>query len=63
MAPDQTVHLFTGSKIGFPGPRVGFLYSEAELEIAAGGKVSLSELALVGQQRAVVPQPRSPAWL
>jgi aspartate/methionine/tyrosine aminotransferase len=47
MAPDQTVHLFTGSKIGFPGPRVGFLYSEAELEIAAGEKVPLSELALV----------------
>ncbi|HCG70065.1 MAG TPA: hypothetical protein DE147_06370 [Gammaproteobacteria bacterium] len=47
MAPDQTVHLFTGSKIGFPGPRVGFLYSEAELEITDGQKVSLSELALV----------------
>ena len=47
MAPDQTVHLFTGSKIGFPGPRVGFLYSEAELEIAEGEKVPLSELALV----------------
>ncbi|MDB2416567.1 aminotransferase class I/II-fold pyridoxal phosphate-dependent enzyme [Pseudomonadales bacterium] len=47
MAPDQTVHLFTGSKIGFPGPRVGFLYSEAELEIADGKKVPLSDLALV----------------
>ena len=47
MAPEQTVHLFTGSKIGFPGPRVGFLYSEAELEISEGKKVALSELALV----------------
>ena len=34
-------------QIGFPGPRVGFLYSEAELEITDGQKVSLSELALV----------------
>ena len=46
MAPEQTVHLFTGSKIGFPGPRVGFLYSEAELSIADGTVVSLAELAL-----------------
>ncbi len=46
MAPAQTVHLFTGSKIGFPGPRVGFLYSEAELAIAGGETVALAELAL-----------------
>ena len=39
MAPEQTVHLFTGSKIGFPGPRVGFLYSEATLAIADGTEV------------------------
>ncbi|MCB1684617.1 MAG: PLP-dependent aminotransferase family protein [Pseudomonadales bacterium] len=45
--PAQTVHLFTGSKIGFPGPRVGYLYSEAELEIAGGAKATLAELALV----------------
>lgn len=45
--PKQTVHLFTGSKIGFPGPRVAFLYSEAELEIAEGGNAKLAELALV----------------
>lgn len=46
MAPEQTVHLFTGSKIGFPGPRVGFLYSEATLEIADGQVVDLAEMAL-----------------
>ncbi len=46
MAPEQTVHLFTGSKIGFPGPRVGFLYSEAKLEIAGGQTVDLAEMAL-----------------
>lgn len=46
MAPEQTVHLFTGSKIGFPGPRVGFLYSEATLAIADGTEVSLAEMAL-----------------
>ncbi len=45
--PAQTVHLFTGSKIGFPGPRVAFLYSEAELEIAEGATATLAELALV----------------
>ena len=41
------MHLFTGSKIGFPGPRVAFLYSEAELEIADGAAATLAELALV----------------
>ena len=46
MAPEQTVHLFTGSKIGFPGPRVGFLYSQAELQIADGSTVPLSTMAL-----------------
>lgn len=46
MAPEQVVHLFTASKIGFPGPRVGFLYSEAELTITGGEKVGLAEMAL-----------------
>ncbi|MEQ8483006.1 MAG: PLP-dependent aminotransferase family protein [Pseudomonadales bacterium] len=46
IAPEQTVHLFTGSKIGFPGPRVGFLYSEATLNIANGETAPLRDLAL-----------------
>ena len=46
IAPEQTVHLFTGSKIGFPGPRVGFLYTQAKLEIADGKTVGLAEMAL-----------------
>jgi DNA-binding transcriptional MocR family regulator len=46
LAPDQTVHLFTGSKIGFPGPRVGFLYSEATLTIRGDETASLRDLAL-----------------
>ena len=46
LAPDQTVHLFTGSKIGFPGPRVGFLYSDATISIGGGETVPLKELAL-----------------
>jgi len=46
MAPEQTVHLFTGSKIGFPGPRIGFLYSQARLSIADDAVVSLSDMAL-----------------
>ncbi len=47
MAPEQTVHLFTGSKIGFPGPRVGFLYSEAALAISGNEEASLTELVLI----------------
>ena len=46
MDPAQTVHLLTGSKIGFPGPRVGFFYSEATLSITGGKEVSLTEMAL-----------------
>ncbi|XOV88124.1 MAG: pyridoxal phosphate-dependent aminotransferase [Pseudomonadota bacterium] len=46
MDPRHTVHLFTGSKIGFPGPRVGFFYSEAELQVAGGKVVPLKELVL-----------------
>ena len=44
--PARTVHLFTGSKIGLPGPRVGFVYSEAELEIGGGRRESLTDLLL-----------------
>ncbi len=42
----QTVHLFTGSKIGLPGPRVGFLYTEAVAAIAGGERASLTDLLL-----------------
>ena len=44
--PARTVHLFTGSKIGLPGPRGGFVYSEAELEIGGGRRESLTDLLL-----------------
>lgn len=44
--PAQSVHLFTASKIGLPGPRVGFLYSLAKLRIAGGEEVSLRDLVL-----------------
>ncbi|MEM6708608.1 MAG: pyridoxal phosphate-dependent aminotransferase [Pseudomonadota bacterium] len=46
LAPEQTVHLFTGSKIGLPGPRIGYLYSEATLEIRDGERVPLTTLVL-----------------
>ena len=46
LAPELTVHLFTGSKIGFPGPRVGFLYSDAMVSIAGGERVPFTTLAL-----------------
>ena len=46
MDPTRTVHLFTGSKIGLPGPRVGFAYSEASLEIEGGRLARLTDLLL-----------------
>jgi len=46
MDPVQTVHLFTGSKIGLPGPRIGFIYSDAVIEIADTKQVSIAELLL-----------------
>ena len=46
LAPERTVHLFTGSKIGLPGPRVGFAYSEASLTIEGGVRTNLIDLLL-----------------
>ena len=46
MDPSVTVHLFTGSKIGFPGPRVGFLYTEAKVKISGEEVISLGDLLL-----------------
>lgn len=46
LAPDRTIHLFTGSKIGLPGPRVGFIYTDATLEVADGKTVPLTDLLL-----------------
>ena len=44
--PSRTVHLFTGSKIGFPGPRVGFIYTEASVEINNREVIPLRDLLL-----------------
>lgn len=46
LAPDRTVHLFTGSKIGLPGPRVGFVYTGASLVVNGGETVPLTNLLL-----------------
>ena len=46
LAPDRTIHLFTGSKIGFPGPRVGFIFSDALLSIEGGREVAITDLLL-----------------
>lgn len=46
LAPDRTIHLFTGSKIGFPGPRVGFVFSDAVLSIEGGRDVPITDLLL-----------------
>ena len=45
-APEQTIHLFTGSKIGLPGPRIGFAYTEARIEIANESIANVSDLLL-----------------
>jgi DNA-binding transcriptional MocR family regulator len=62
LAPEQTVHLFTGSKIGFPGPRVGFLYSEAVLEISGGQIVPLLDLAVVEASGDILFQNPGALW-
>jgi DNA-binding transcriptional MocR family regulator len=46
LAPERTIHLFTGSKIGLPGPRVGFVYSTATVAIDAGATVPITDLLL-----------------
>ncbi|MCU0662054.1 MAG: pyridoxal phosphate-dependent aminotransferase [Myxococcota bacterium] len=46
MDPTHAVHLFTASKIGLPGPRVAFLYTEIEMTIDAGQKVPLRTLVV-----------------
>ena len=46
MDPKQSVHLFTGSKIGLPGPRIGFAYSEATVQIANQQEIGLTDLLL-----------------
>jgi DNA-binding transcriptional MocR family regulator len=46
LAPDRTIHLFTGSKIGFPGPRVGFVFSDAVMSIEGGREVAVTDLLL-----------------
>ena len=56
LAPEQTIHLFTGSKIGFPGPRVGFVYSQARLTIEGGADVPFTQLALTEAAAAILFQ-------
>jgi DNA-binding transcriptional MocR family regulator len=46
LAPERTIHLFTGSKIGLPGPRVGFIFSDARLTIENGVEVPITDLLL-----------------
>ncbi len=46
LAPDRTIHLFTGSKIGFPGPRVGFIISNVSIAIEGGAPVPITDLLL-----------------
>lgn len=52
--PERTVHLFTGSKIGLPGPRVGFVYSEATVSVENGADISLTELLLSESSGAIL---------
>ena len=52
--PERSVHLFTGSKIGLPGPRVGFVYTEASVNVENGGVVTLAELLLSESSGAIL---------
>jgi 2-aminoadipate transaminase len=46
MDPERTIHLFTASKLGLPGPRVGFAYSETSLPSETGSRLAFSDLLL-----------------
>ena len=52
--PRQSVHLFTGSKIGLPGPRIGFVYSEVKVKVGEGREVPLTELLLSESSGAIL---------
>ena len=52
--PKRTIHLFTGSKIGLPGPRIGFAYSEATVHVENGRAASLTELLLSESSGAIL---------
>ncbi len=43
---EYTVHLFTASKIGLPGPRVGFLYAAGDITVSDNQRVPLHQLLL-----------------
>jgi DNA-binding transcriptional MocR family regulator len=44
LAPDQVVHLFTASKIGLPGPRVGMAIAAARVALADGRVLPVRDL-------------------
>lgn len=46
LAPEQTVHLFTASKVGLPGPRIGFTFTQAEITLKNGETKPMTELLL-----------------
>jgi DNA-binding transcriptional MocR family regulator len=46
MDAGKTIHLFTASKIGLPGPRIGFLYTTGHAMVANHQKASLKDLLL-----------------
>ncbi len=43
---EHVVHLFTASKIGLPGPRVAFAYTEARLKVGGGAEAALRDLLI-----------------
>ncbi len=46
MDPDAVVHLFTASKIGLPGPRVGMAIAQAKVMLSDGKVVPVKNLLL-----------------
>jgi DNA-binding transcriptional MocR family regulator len=54
MDPDSVVHLFTASKIGLPGPRVGMAIAQAKVELAGGKVVPVKNLLLTESSGSVL---------
>ena len=50
----QVVHLFTASKIGFPGPRVGMMYTESSLTVEGKRSILLKDLLLTESSGSVL---------
>jgi 2-aminoadipate transaminase len=56
MDPGSVVHLFTASKIGLPGPRVGMAIAQAKVALASGSVVPVKNLLLTESSGSILFQ-------